>query len=462
MSESRRRRWGRFLFGLAWGGALWFGLRIGCSAFDTNPEHLTGLFGLAYLAAWGPFFALSRLEPIGKAARFTLCTASIALSFAALEVPAALELIDYRTVFATPTPPWQRTGNRPDPDLIYVREGHQRTRFRYDGAELYGLRGAKPWQRYNCELALDADGFRNPTDADKADVIVVGDSFIEGLHVEAPELMTARLTEALGQRVVNLGRTGYGPQQERNVLVRHGLDLAPRTCVWAFYEGNDLQDLHEFDANQKNLKWILDDRRSRSFYSRCFLRNSLGFAIRRWLRPDPTRPAEAYAGRFTDRAGDDVTIYFSTGIQHGDGGPELPRGDSAELKRVEAILAEAHALCADRGIELVVAFIPAKFRVYHDLCQFTEDSPCRDWPIDDLPDVLGRAVAAISPEIGYVDLTRPLRDSARAGSLVYLPDDTHWSAQGHQVAADAIAARLSGRPASPRDVFASRRRLTDR
>ena len=225
--------------------------------------------------------------------------------------------------------------------MIYVRQGHQRMRFRYDGAELYGLRGAKPWRRYNCDLALDANGFRNPADADAADVVVIGDSFIEGLHVEAPELMTARLAEALGRSVVNLGRTGYGPQQERNVLVRHGLDLAPKTCVWAFYEGNDLQDLHEFDANQKNLKWILDDRRSKSFYSRCFLRNSLGFAIRRWLRPDPTRPAEAYAGRFTDRAGKDVAIYFSTGIQHGDGGPKFPRGDSTELKRVEAILAEA-------------------------------------------------------------------------------------------------------------------------
>ncbi|MDR3619250.1 MAG: hypothetical protein P4L85_07865 [Paludisphaera borealis] len=461
MSDSRRRRWGTLLFGLAWGGALWLGLRVGCTAFDTNPEHLTGLLGLAYMAAWGPFFALSRLDPVGKAARFALCTFSIASTFAVLEVPALLRIVDYRTVFTTPTPPWQRSGNRPDPDLIYVRQGHQRTRFRYDGAELYGLRGAKPWQRYNCELALDANGFRNPTDADSTYVVVVGDSFVEGLHVEAPELMTARLAEKLGQTVTNLGRTGYGPQQERNVLVRHGLNLGPKTCVWAFYEGNDLQDLHEFDANQKNLKWILDDRRSSSFYSRCFVRNSLGFAVRNWLRPDPTRPAASYAGRFTDRAGKDVEIYFSTGIQHGAGGPELPRGDSDELKRVRAILAEAHELCAARGIELVVAFIPAKFRVYHDLCRFAADSPCRDWPIDDLPDVMARTVAAISPEIGYVDLSGPLRAAARSGGLVYLPDDTHWSAEGHEVAAQAIAGRLAGRP-SPRDAVESRRGLTQR
>jgi hypothetical protein len=294
-------------------------------------------------------------------------------------------------------------------------------------------------------------------------VVVIGDSFVEGLHVEAPELMTARLARALGRSVVNLGRTGYGPQQERNVLVRHGLDLAPKTCVWAFYEGNDLQDLHEFDANQKNLKWVLDDRRSRSFYSRCFVRNSLGFAIRTWLRPEATRPARLYSGRFSDRTGKDVEIYFSTGIQHGAGGPELPRGDSVELRRFEAILAQAHTACEERGIDLVVAFIPAKFRVYHDLCAFADDSPCRDWPIDDLPEVLSRSVAAISPEIRYVDLTRPLRDAARGGGLVYLPDDTHWSAEGHDVAAWAIAERLTGR-AAPRDRIAveSRREMARR
>jgi hypothetical protein len=461
MSNDRRRRWGAFLFGLAWGAALWFGLRLGGTAFGTNAEHLSGLLALAYMAAWGPFFALSRLDPPAKAARFALCTCSIALSVGMLELPAWLQLVDYRTVFTTPTPPWQRAGNRPDPDLIYVRQGHQTTRFRYDGAELYGLRGAKPWKRYNCELTLDANGFRNPADADSADVVVIGDSFIEGLHVEAPELMTARLEDRLGATVVNLGRTGYGPQQERNVLVRHGLGLAPRTCVWAFYEGNDLQDLHEFDANRKNLKWILDDRRSSSFYSRSFTRNGLGFAIRTWIHPDPKRPADAFAGRFTDRAGKDVDIYFSTGIQHGAGGPELPRGGSTELKRVRAILAEAHDLCASRGIDLVVAFIPAKFRVYHDLCRFADDSPCRDWPIDDLPDVMAKAVGEIAPGIGFVDLTGPMRDSARAGGLVYLPDDTHWSAEGHDVAARAIAECIAGRPA-PRSVEESRRGLARR
>ncbi|MDG3004011.1 alginate O-acetyltransferase AlgX-related protein [Paludisphaera mucosa] len=447
----RRRRAVRVLVYASWLGVLGLALRIGGTAFDTNPEHLVGLLGLAYLAAWGPYFVFSPHGPAGTLGRFALCTGALGLALGAMEVPAMLRLVDYRVVFTAPTPPWQRAGNGPDPDLIYVRRPHQKTRFRYDGAELYGLRGAKPWRRYNCELVTDAHGFRNPTDAARADVVVIGDSFIEGLHVEADALVTSQLAEMLGRSVVNLGRTGYGPQQEANVLRRYGVALKPSACVWAFYEGNDLQDLHEFDANRKNLRYILDERRSDGVYGRSFVRNGLGFAIRNWLRPDATRPAAAYTGLFTDRDGREVPMVFGTGIQHGAGGPEFPRGTSPELERIRAILADARALCREHGVDLVVAFVPAKFRVYRDLCRFAPDSPCTAWPSDDLPDDVGRVVAGLGPDVGFVDLTPPFRAAAEAGGLVYLPDDTHWSEEGHRLAAEALAPVLESRLDRPRE-----------
>ena len=430
-----------------WLGLVALALRFGSTAFDTNPEHLIGLIGLAYLAAWGPFFVFSTHGPAGTLARFALCSATVLLAWGVVELPARLGWIDYRVVFAAPTPPWQRSGNRPDADLIYARDPHQKTRFRYDGAELYGLRGATPWRRYNCELVTDANGFRNAEDVERADVVVIGDSFIEGLHVQARDLATTKLEEMLGRKVVNLGRTGYGPQQEANVLRRFGLPLRPSTCVWAFYEGNDLQDLHEYDANVKNLKYILNDQRARSPYARSFVRNALGFLIRSQLRPDPTRSADAFAGLFHTRDGREVPIYFGTGIQHGAEGPAFPRGGSDEMKRVRAILADARESCRENGIDLVVAFVPAKFRVYGDLCRFRPDSPCRSWPTDDLPADVRRVVSEIGPDVGFVDLTPAFRAEARAGGLVYLPDDTHWSEEGHRVAAEALAPALADRVA---------------
>ena len=66
------------------------------------------------------------------------------------------------------------------------------------------------------------------------------------------------------------------------------------------------------------------------------------------------------------------------------------------------------------------------------------------WPnVNDLPDRLRDIVADISPEIGYLDLTPALRSAARENTLVFFPDDTHWTAEGHRVVAAALAEALT-------------------
>ena len=56
---------------------------------------------------------------------------------------------------------------------------------------------------------------------------------------------------------------------------------------------------------------------------------------------------------------------------------QVPREDSHELRKLRAILQEANELCRQAGARLVLAFVPAKFRVYRGLCRFSPDSPCR-------------------------------------------------------------------------------------
>jgi hypothetical protein len=122
-----------------------------------------------------------------------------------------------------------------------------------------------------------------------------------------------------------------------------------------------------------------------------------------------------------------------------------------------ALLVEAGALCRERGIQLFVVFVPAKFRVYRDLCEFADGSPCPQWPTDDLSGSLRTALAESSPEIAFLDLTPRFRALAAAGALLYLPDDPHWTAAGHRAAASAIAAALR-----PRDPAADRVATTSR
>jgi hypothetical protein len=433
--RSRRERIGTAVFSAAWVLVLTLALRLGATARDVNPEQLLGLLAAAYLGAWGLLFFRSRCGPAGDAARFAACTASLVAAVAAFELPALLRAVDYRDVFATPTPPWRRSGNRPDPDLLYVRSGHRHVRRAFLGNEQPGRGWAGFPPTYRCDVRYDRNGFRNPTDLPAADMVVVGDSFVEGWHVADPELLTARLASTLGRPVANLGRNGDGPQQELHVLRRYGLGLRPRTCVWAFYEGNDLADAARYETSRKQAARVSREGWARAFYARSFTRNSLAFAVRTCLRPEPGRSDRFVMGRFVDASGGRVPVYF---------GGEFSEGESPGIEEVRSVLAEAHELCARQGIDLVVAFIPTKLRVYEGLCPIDGSARPNGRP-DDTPRTVESLVRGVSGEIGFLDLTARLRAEAAAGVQVYLRDDEHWSADGHRAAASAIAEFVNGR-----------------
>jgi hypothetical protein len=109
------------------------------------------------------------------------------------------------------------------------------------------------------------------------------------------------------------------------------------------------------------------------------------------------------------------------------------------------ILASAHELCSRHGIDLVVAFVPAKFRVYREACAFSADSPCLEWKLDELGPELRRALQRRVPDIGYIDLTPRFLSAALTGLILYLPDDTHWSRAGHRLAAEILGDGLRDR-----------------
>jgi hypothetical protein len=288
------------IFCMTWMGTLAVALRAGATAFGVTPEPLLAMIVACYLGVWGLVFFLSRGDRAADAARFLACTGAILVALVIAEAPGALGLVDYRSVFSTPTPPWRRGGYRPDPELIYIREGNRHYRWSCSGAELQKLRGAPAARTYHCDIALDGEGFRNPPGLGAADVAVIGDSFIEGGLVAEPDVLTAQLARRTGLAVANLGRSGYGPQQELAVLRRYALDRRPRCIVWAFYEGNDLQDVDAYDSYRRELPWILRGRGALSLYGQSCLRNALAFAIRTWLRPEPRRPARLYTGWFAD------------------------------------------------------------------------------------------------------------------------------------------------------------------
>ena len=416
-----------------------FGLAIAAPRHPSKFRLACGI-ALIYLFPWG--WAL--LRP-GRPARPTLirfmaCTLATLLGIAVFEIPGLLGMIDYRVPFSTPTPPWERRGNRPDPDLIYLKRGHQRVRESFTGNETPWLRGAGRARVYRSDRTYDRDGFRNPQDIGRADVIVIGDSFIEGAHVGEGDLVTTRLSHELGGRkgVVNLGQAGYGPEHELHVLRRFGIPRHPSVCIWAFYEGNDLADIDEYRIQRDRLaKSTGSEMKARFALSdRSFSANALGYVLREWIDPEPRRPASAYLGRIQYGPDKGVPFSFASGDYRRDSIP------ANQLERLREILREAASLCEERDIRLVIVFIPTKLRVYRKACRFEEGSICGKWPQDDLPEVLRDLVSGLPHRPTYLDLTEGFRALATGGTLLYLSDDTHWSVEGHRLAARLLSQNI--------------------
>lgn len=80
-------------------------------------------------------------------------------------------------------------------------------------------------------------------DLEKATVVLLGDSFIEGYKVTQEEIVSNQLSQLIDVEVSNLGQSDYGPEHELAVLYQIGLDLEPSVVVRFFFEGNDLYDL---------------------------------------------------------------------------------------------------------------------------------------------------------------------------------------------------------------------------
>lgn len=405
-------------------------------------ERLLLLLALAYVGVWRlAFAAAGRGQAIKLAARCTACTSAALLGLALVETPAAVGRLDYRAVFARPTPAWERPGNAADRELVFRRLGNQELHWRATGNDLHRLRDAGTTPVYRTDLRLDRDGFRNPADLPVADVVVVGDSFVEGPHVPASAVITSALADRTGRTVLNLGRAGYGPDQELAVLRRFGLGRRPRNVVWAFYEGNDFGDLPDYRSSRAELLESLDRPPAWPvrFWQRSATRNALATAADRWVWPPPTRDARLYTGR-VDAGGETARMVFGNDDHRGAGREPSP-GDREALRDR---LAGAAALCRSAGARLTVAFLPTKWRVYHDLARFPAGSPCPAWGLDDAPAAVGRAVASLGCGVRYVDLTGEFRREAASGPLLYLADDTHWSAEGHRLAARCLAGVLAG------------------
>src|SRR5688572_22379452 len=204
-----------------------------------------------------------------------------------LEIPAALRWIDYRLVFRTPIlAPDDNPAYDFDPELLFRRQPSGHYRGTMSGGDLSYVFDVPDPDELDYDVQYDSRGFRNTEEFTSADVVVIGDSFVEGTYVPQDELISGVMAQRLGQRVANFGVIAYGPQQELAVLRRYALPLDPRTVVWVFFEGNDLKDALRYEQIHANPGPAI--ARKYSFRGRSFTKNAIQFASRLAGDPKPS------------------------------------------------------------------------------------------------------------------------------------------------------------------------------
>jgi SGNH hydrolase-like domain, acetyltransferase AlgX len=323
---------------------------------------------------------------------------------------------------------------------------------------------------YRVRLTINSKGLRGPEydyakPAGTRRVLLLGDSFTEGYTVDEPHSVRARLERALGaagcarHEVVNAGTAAWGTDQEVLFYRHEGRRYAPDVVVLLFYY-NDLYGDGFGDVGKPSFDLEGDD-------DRLVLRDS--------PVPAPRRPPESNAYRLLPWRGSFALRLLSLRTRArnpalharlADWGlveplpeqtPDVPAelnpfgprnpGEVAWLWRVNAaLLRDLQSDVRARGAELVVFYVPARFEVDDEAWRATRalyGLGLKRWSRDKVFETLLSTCGRLG--VPLVDPRGVLRRAEQSGRRTYFPLDGHWTADGHDLAAAAIAAHLRAR-----------------
>ncbi len=316
-----------------------------------------------------------------------------------------------------------------------------------------------------CAYRTDERGFRNRATVDRADVVVLGDSFAEGSKVSDEHAWPVLLAEGTGASIYNLGMSGYAPAHYLAALDQYGLPLSPSIVLCMLYEGNDFRTSGEKgDGGGGERSW---SRRVKSYIKQSPVRSAVDRAFVKWFGPIGSR-------RPFDGLG--VLSWLPLGVPRGEAARYYafaPKqlltsrwevgafAASGEWSRAAGALSEIKLACDRVGARLIVVYAPTKAHVILPLArdrvsadqlrafaglrakQLPEAGEFAHLLFDRL-DSMERVVEAwcAARDVVFVGATEALRERAAAGEQVYYTYDQHWTPIGHDVVAEVVRAAL--------------------
>ncbi|MFN0073286.1 MAG: SGNH/GDSL hydrolase family protein [Chloroflexota bacterium] len=292
-------------------------------------------------------------------------------------------------------------------------------------------------------------------------VLMLGDSFVEGVQVR-PEETAARVLESVLQprvpgvtQVINAGSGGWSTAQEYEFLRHEGVQYAPDLVVLVFYTGNDVTDnSFKIKGNVRNLR--------KPYYA---LRNGR-------LELQPWTPRRSAAG--SAETGRELYLWnvFQNGVLArvpGRNATNLDDDDERLLDQLveteirvfstsqkaewaeawdvtEGLIVAARELSEATQAQFLLVnaptvweIYPAQWESFRAANKLRADGWDLDAPRRRLADLAGRH------GIEYLDLGPPLVEAARSQPPLYYSKDLHWSAAGQRVVGQTLAEHIQTR-----------------
>ncbi len=316
-------------------------------------------------------------------------------------------------------------------------------------------------------LTIDRRGFRNKTDLEKYDVVVLGDSFTEGSHVSDEQAWPVLLAKKCNCSVYNLGMSSGNPVTYLEILKRFGLELSPKIVVCMLYEGNDFRAAN-FSDEKSDESWSFSN-----LFKTSPLRQSIERAFIRYLGPlntnrqnnpktAPIKPSHPlYTVSWLPLAIPDGpdTKYYAFKVKrllaHLKSREEFI--NSAGCKATLDTIRNIKEICAQNNIRLITVYAPDKPHVLLPLVRDKlspeklrafmalkkDNLPPEDEPMEIVLKHLPIQESVVEEfcrreSIGFVSLTEPLRGKILEGQQAYFTYDQHWTPIGQQVAAETL------------------------
>jgi hypothetical protein len=251
----------------------------------------------------------------------------------------------------------------------------------------------------------DEIGYRNDKFIKRADVLLIGDSFIAGSALSQDSTITAQLGKKGNMLVYNMAPSSFS---EFVSLMNQGVIDKPNWIVYEIVERNIPEPLNaevaDYDRFCGSLGSIVLDKIKRKYlvkYVNSRILQQTGYGTK----------------------GKESEMYFLNGMNQ--------RYLYDEVNEIAETVAQYKSYCDSIGVKFIFLPIPNKETIYYEQV-----------PLDYQPNYIAKLDSALEQR-GVVSInTQEIFNAQRDHKLLYHLDDTHWNAAGVEIVVNELIEKV--------------------